>query len=276
MLHPLSILLPSANLGGYSARRWRACVVLAGITGLALAFGPVAANAFGPRPQPVPFVGCPGDGQIGPVDASETTGPAPWLAGDAASHLAYYAFRSVGVLAPRSWRCFGLYGSDADILFVTPDPHGFEDLRAAAPKLQGPVVVIARHSGETSGRFEVAAVAARLFPAARHFVRKVIAENIVAASHFHFAPYKTDTVRRLSSTVAEFVTPPNRKGLGTSGRIAANDQPVAGVAIWLPDQGNDLVMTLVRLDPDLRREVRAILTQTERTLGSPELVGRGK
>jgi len=35
-------------------------------------------------------------------------------------------------------------------------------------------------------------------------------------------------------------------------------------------------MTLVRLDPDLRREVRAILTQTERTLGSPELVGRGK
>src|SRR5208282_2421856 len=198
------------------------------------------------------------------------------LAGDVASHLAYYAFRSVGVLAPRSWRCFGLYGSDTDILFVTPDPHGFEDLRAAAPKLQGPVVVIARHSGETSGRFEVAAVAARLFPAARHFVHKVIAENIVAASHFHFAPYKTDTVRRLSSTVAEFVTPPNREGLGTSGRIAANDQPVAGVAIWLPDQGNDLVMTLVRLDPDLRREVRTILTQTERTLGSPELVGRGK
>jgi len=119
-------------------------------------------------------------------------------------------------------------------------------------------------------------VAARLFPAARHFVRKVIAENIVAATHFHFAPYKTDTVRRLSSTVAEFVTPPNREGLGTSNRIAANDQPVAGVAIWLPDQGNDLVMTLVRLDPDLRREVRTILTQTERTLGSPALVGRGK
>ena len=234
MLHPVSILLPSANLGGYSARRWRACAVLAGITGLALAFGPVAANAFGPRPQPVPFVGCPGDGQIGPVDASETTGPAPWLAGDAASHLAYYAFRSVGVLAPRSWRCFGLYGSDADILFVTPDPHGFEDLRADAPKLQGPVVVIARHSGETTGRFEVAAVAARLFPAARHFVRKVIAENIVAASHFHFAPYKTDTVRRLSSTVAEFVTPPNRKGLGTSDRIAANDQPVAASPFGCP------------------------------------------
>src|SRR5208282_4412796 len=177
---------------------------------------------------------------------------------------------------PQRRRCFGLYGSDADILFVTPDPHGFDDLRADAPKLQGPVVVIARHSGETTGRFEVAAVAARLFPAARHFVRKVIAENIVAASHFHFAPYKTDTVRRLSSTVAEFVTPPNREGLGTSGRIAANDQPVAGVAIWLPDQGNDLVMTLVRLDPHLRREVRTILTQTERTLESPELVGRGK
>lgn len=275
MPHPVSILLPSANVGGYSARRWRVCAVLAGIAGFALAFVPVAANAFGP-PQPVPFVGCPGNGQTGPVDASETTGAAPRLAGDVTSRLAYYAFRSVGVLAPRSWRCFGLYGSDADILFGTPDPHGFGDLRADAPKLHGPAVVIARYSGETSGRFVVAAVAARLFPTARHFVRKVIAENIVAATHFHFAPYKTDTVRRLSSTVAEFVTPPNREGLGTSGRIAANDQPVAGVAIWLPDQGNDLVMTLVRLDPDLRREVCTILTQTERTLGSPELVGQGK
>jgi len=96
MPHPVSILLPSANVGGYSARRWRACAVLAGIAGLALAFVPVAANAFGPPPQPVPFIGCSGDGQTGPVDASETTGAAPRLAGDVASRLAYYAFRSVG------------------------------------------------------------------------------------------------------------------------------------------------------------------------------------
>ena len=60
----------------------------------------------------VPFVGCPSDGQAGPV-ATPTGGPVRVsLPARVAAELAYYkGGQGTGVLAPRGWQCFESYGS---------------------------------------------------------------------------------------------------------------------------------------------------------------------
>ncbi|HKM63663.1 MAG TPA: hypothetical protein VJY39_14345 [Acidisphaera sp.] len=191
-----------------------------------------------------------------------------------ASALAYYAFRAVGVLAPLGWHCFALYGSSGETVFVTPEPHGSGDLLAATTKLHGPAIVIQRMSGDTSGRFEVAKVAARLFPVAKPYVRDVIAEGIEPDTDFEFAPYPADSIHLVSSTVAEFTTPAGGEGLGTQGSLAADDQPVVGVAIWLPSENHDMVLLSTRLPPDQGSLARTILVQTERTNGAPGAAAR--
>ena len=225
--------------------------------------------------QSVPFVGCAGDGQAGPVAAASVSGASPRLPQSQAAALAYYAFQGVGVLAPQGWHCLAVYGSAAETLFVTPEPHDSADLLAGNTKLFGPAVVIQRISGDTSGRFEVAKLAARLFPAARSYVRDVIAEGIEPDIDFIFAPYPDDIVHLVSSTVAEFTTPAGTDGLGTQGILAATDQPVTGVAIWLPSETHDMVLLTARLPPEAAGLTRTIATQTERSDGSPKLVGRG-
>src|SRR5271165_7108068 len=197
---------------------------------------PAPARSAEPASQAVPFVSCAGDGQTGPVAATADAGPLPRVPPAQASALAYYAFRAVGVLAPLGWHCFALYGS--------------------------------------SGRFEVAKVAARLFPVAKPYVRDVIAEGIEPDTDFEFAPYPADSIHLVSSTVAEFTTPAGGEGLGTQGSLAADDQPVVGVAIWLPSENHDMVLLSTRLPPDQGSLARTILVQTERTNGAPGAAAR--
>jgi hypothetical protein len=216
----------------------------------------------------VPFVGCAGDGQAGAIEAP-TAGATPKLDPAAAERLGYYVSEDLGVLAPRGWHCFELYGADGALLIVTPERHGTNDLFDAKMKLQGPAVVLSQWSGGTSGRFAVAKVAARLFPIARPFVQAVIDEGVVAKEEFAFEPYPDDTLTRRSDTEVEFVTPANRDGFGTDGRIAKNDQPISGVAILLTDGDNDLVKLETRLPADLRELAPAIITSVEANQGAP-------
>jgi hypothetical protein len=242
---------------------------------LPLIVGTVPAAAAEPAAQSVPFVGCAGDGQDGPVTASSITGQPPRVPPDQAATVAYYAFHAVGAFAPQGWHCFGVYGSAGETLFVTPDAHGAAEFLTGTTKLHGPAVIIQRLSGDTSGRFEVAKLAARLFPVAKPYVRDVIAEGIEPDTDFEFAPYPGDTIHLASSTVAEFTTPAGSEGLGTQAGLAAGDQPITGAAIWLPSESHDMVLLTARLAPEQSALVRTILTQTERSNGSPKPVGRG-
>ena len=85
--------------------------------------------------------------------------------------------------------------------------------------------------GDTSGRFAVAEVIARVFPAHRDFVNNVIAEGLRPASDFPFGPYPDDHLTYKSKELVEYITPPNRQGLGTSSWLLPNQQPILGVAM---------------------------------------------
>jgi hypothetical protein len=124
----------------------------------------------------VPFVGCKSDGQMGPLKAPAGKSRVVPVARLMASRLAYYmAEDGVGVLAPSGWYCFGTYGSNGANLYVSPEPiRGDEVLSANWKGFAGPVVQLSVSDGGTSGRFSVARMMARVFPAHREFVRNVI------------------------------------------------------------------------------------------------------
>src|SRR5208282_5998832 len=84
-------------------------------------------NAAKPNSQQpaasVPFVGCPSDGQTGPIEAPTGTARSVQIGRGAARELAYYeAAIGFGVLAPRGWHCLGNSGSSGASLFVSPEP----------------------------------------------------------------------------------------------------------------------------------------------------------
>lgn len=135
----------------------------------------------------VPFVGCPSEGQGGPNPAPKRAGKEVVLDAGAARRLAYYESESSwGVLAPRGWHCFGTYGSSGGSLTVSPYSLTFDNLGT----LNGPFIEVTELSGETSGRFRVARVIARVFPTQREFAESVIKEGLEPASDFPFGPYR--------------------------------------------------------------------------------------
>jgi hypothetical protein len=211
----------------------------------------------------VPFVGCAADGQMGPIPAPTPIGATPTVRAAAGARLAYYSLDNLGVLAPRGWHCFGLYGSNGLTLVVTPEPHDADDLLRPETRLTGPVVELSSRSGGTSGRFEVARIAARIFPAARPFVQHVIDEGIEPKEEFPFGPYPDDRLIRRSATEVAFVTPRNSEGLGTSGGIAKNGQPIRGVAILLAADDMGLIRLCVRLPSEMRNLSAAIIATVE-------------
>jgi hypothetical protein len=194
-------------------------------------------------PPEVPFVGCPSDGQTGPQPAPRP-GQVPSVPAAASARLAYYASNDLGVLAPRGWHCFGLYGSNGSTLIVTPEPRGFDDLQNGGG-LRGPAVQISLSFGGTSGRFEVAKVIARAFPARMAFARQVAAEGI--GEPLPSGAYPTDRMVRLRPSAVGYTTPAGREGLGTDSRLAADERPIDGLAILQPGADTDLVKLDVRL-----------------------------
>ena len=209
---------------------------------LPLAAIALAAPAKPPEVVGVPTIACPSDGQQGPQPAPEPRGPVAYVREDAAANLAFYASEGLGVLAPRGWHCLELSGSNGTILIVTPERHTFED----AHDLQGPAVQLSYSFGGTSGRFEVAAAIARLFPEHIDFANRVFAEGIVDPP-VPSGPFSDDALQRLNANAVRFTTPAGRTGLGTVSRFVPDADPIHGLVVLMESEEPDLLQVSIRL-----------------------------
>jgi hypothetical protein len=225
------------------------------------------AAAASPQKQAaeVLFVGCKSDGQVGPGDVPTGKDLLLPINIEVAQRLAYYkSEQGVGVLAPRGWQCFGVYGSNGYALYVSPAEIVPANLLSSRwSGFDGQVIEIAGSNGDTSGRFTVARTIARVFPTHRDFVENVIAEGIEPASAFPFGPYPDDKLNYRNKEMVEYETPANKDGLGTNSRLKKNDEPIRGVAI-LAGETPDLLLLSIRLSRDPTNLTAAIVQQVER------------
>ncbi len=232
-------------------------------TGAATVLALCLASFAGAAAERVPFVGCAGDGQLGPVAAPKGEAKAVAVDAVAARQLAFYqAGGSLGVLAPRGWKCFYMYGSSGARLIVAASGN----LRSAADApLTGPAVVATLDLGGTSGRFEVAKYSARLFPKAEQaFIASVIAEDIEPKENFPFGPYPADKTNYKGARLVEFETPANRDGLGTSDRMQKSSLPIVGVAkLEETLNGPNFFLLTIRLPAGQAALAPAIVSQAE-------------
>jgi hypothetical protein len=215
--------------------------------------------------ESVPFVGCPSDGQLGPIAAPKGAAKAVDLDAATASQLAYYqAKESFGVLAPRGWKCFYVYGSSGASLAVAPSGN-LQDTGTSG--LGGPAVVESVSSGGTSGRFAVAKYSARLFPKLEQaFIASVIAEGIEPKKNFPFGPYPADKTDYKTGRLLEFETPANSDGLGTSDRLRKDLTPIRGMAKLeesVPPGSPDFYLLTVRLPANQAHLSSAIIAEAE-------------
>jgi hypothetical protein len=202
----------------------------------------------------VALVDCKSDRQLGAQDAPSQTRNKPYVLPHLVSRLAWYFGEELGVLAPREWHCFGLYGSDASILFITPED---QSERIFNERLKGPAIQFSLYNSNASGRFEAAKIAARLFPKHLAFVNSVISEGIAAKSDFQIGPSPQDKINNISPDFVTFETPANTDGIGTVSRLAKSDAPIQGWAMI--DEANNVTMLTVRLDPSMQDLVPTIL-----------------
>ena len=208
---------------------------------------------------PVPFVGCASDGQIGPQPIPKA-GPTPDLPPAAATKLAFYAgAEGPGVLAPRGWQCFQTYGSNGESLLVAPHVIG----SVPQTPLSGPAVQLSISDGGTSGRFEVAEIAARLFPAAKPFVDGVEAERL--RDKYVHVPYPADKITRRGLYEALVTTPANADGIGTSSFLLKGPLPIDNIVLLERDGDMSLIHMAARLSPAQRPLVAYIIAQVAKT-----------
>ena len=213
----------------------------------------------------VPFVGCASDGQAGPQPVPSGKSLAVAIPAAMAQRLAYYkSGYGPGVLAPHGWNCFSNYGSDGSNLFVSPDPINTSDLSSMDWKgFTGQVIEVSEMDGGTSGRFEVAKIIARVFPAYKTFAQNVIAEGIEPANDFPFGPFSSDKLTYRGKNIVEFETPANQQGLGTDSRLQANASPIDGVAI-IAGADSDLVQLSARIPASDSDLIPALVGQAEK------------
>jgi hypothetical protein len=149
-------------------------------------------------------------------------------------------------------------------LYIAPEP--LDAAKVLAHKnwhgFTGPAIQLSESDGGTSGRFEVAHIAARVFPHFRPFVKKVIAEGIEPASDFHFGPYPADKLTYKSDHLVEFVTPSNATGLGTQSWLAKGPGAIIGFAM-IVGEDTDLLRLDLRLPSALAPLGHVIVVQAE-------------
>ncbi len=219
----------------------------------------------------VPFVGCESDGQVGPLKAPRGVNKVVRISAQDAQKLAFYqAEEGFGILAPRGWYCFGTYGSNGSSLYISPEPIKSADVFSTEWQgFAGPVIQLSNSDGDTSGRFEVASIIAKIFPAHMDFVRDVIAEGIEPASSFPTLSYPKDKLTYLSKEIVEYQTPGGTEGLGTESKLKVNSKPINGVAILFGEE-HSLLQLSMRLPPESDNLTRFIIQQVEREIAAFE------
>jgi hypothetical protein len=219
----------------------------------------------------VPFVGCRSDGQVGPHPAPRS-GWSPTLPSNVARRLAYYvASESEGVLAPRGWNCFGVYGSNGSALIVSPeplDPKTF--LSEKGFRTRGYAVEWSYNFGGTSGRWAVAHAIARYFPRYRRFITDDF-QNLDVGP-LPSGPYPRDLLSQRTQRSVRYITPAKVEGEGTAWTLAPSNLPVHGMALLVKESdGPDLLRVNIRVPKEDGDLVAAILHQAER--GRPSASG---
>lgn len=221
----------------------------------------------------VPYVGCASDGQLGPQPPPKPSKPTPRLPASAASRLAYYASVNNGVLAPRGWHCFSLYGSSGASVYVTPEPiDGRTLIQDGASRFKGEGIAFSSILGGTSGRFEVAKVSSKFFPIAHGLVASVAKEEKEIGIPFDLSgnEFRNDQIVSRTDKVVRFITPAGKHGLGTDDRFVPNRSPVAGLAALVFDDGEtDLMLLNARLPLKDRDLLPAIQSVAEANHGDP-------
>jgi hypothetical protein len=200
---------------------------------------------------------------MGPMEAPKATIQTVPITAREARGLAYYSAQGIGVLAPRGWYCFGVYGSSGDGLAVSPEPIDTTQRFSADWKgFAGPAIEISHSFGGTSGRFTVAEIIARVFPDYKAFATHVAAE--FPQNPFTVGPYPNDVLTYKSKTMVEYKTPALTEGLGTRSSLKKNGSPIEGVAVLTGEKTPDVLLLSVRLPPELTGLTSVIVGQVER------------
>lgn len=245
----------------------RPCRVCSFAFFLTLAVASMLANAQ----TSVPYVGCPGDGQTGPYAAAKGSPKPVKLPPAIANQLAWYEYNGeaghIGTLGPRGWNCFVIIGSNGETLYIAPEVLDSAKLLEDRnwKGFKGPAIQLSGSDGGTSGRFEVAEMVARVFPAHRDYVRKVIAEGFSPASDYPFGPFPADHLSYKGTNLVEFTTPAHQKGLGTMSWLLPSDQPITGFALLTigPNIDTELLHLSFRLPPSLSHLAGTLVQQAE-------------
>ncbi len=224
----------------------------------------------------VPYVGCSGDGQTGPYQASEGSPKPVKLPPEIANKLAWYEYKGdagqIGTLGPRGWNCFVTIGSNGETLYIAPETMNSAKIleHKEWQGFTGPAIQLSGSDGGTSGRFEVARTVARVFPAYRSYARKIIAEGFGPASDYPFGPFPSDHLTYKSKKLVEFTTPSHRKGLGTTSWLLPSDQPILGFALLTigPNVDAELLQLSLRLPPSLSALSPTLVRQAEENAAS--------
>jgi len=261
---------PKACFGNFPfVRATSAVVALVFLASLSLSVIPAPASVT-PRKirSRVPFVGCASDGQLGPQPAPDGGSLLLPIPASAARQLAYYKMADgLSVLGPRGWHCFGAYGSDGEFLYVSSRPIARDDIFTDEHRFAGTAIEIFDEYGGTSGRFGVAKIIARVFPAYREFTEKVIREDgdIEPASEFPFGPFPGDKLVYRSDELVEYETPPQTEGLGTTEKLEKNSEAIRGLEMLIGEMPEpDLISLAVRLPRDRAGLAPIIIQQVER------------
>lgn len=219
----------------------------------------------------VPYIGCPGDGQTGPYAAAKGSPKAVNLPAAAADKLAWYEYNGdaghFGTLGPRGWNCFVTIGSNGWTLYIAPETLDSAKLLEHRnwKGFTGPAIQLSGSDGGTSGRFEVAKVVARVFPAHRDYARSIIAEGFGPAADYPFGPFPSDHLTHKGKDLVEFTTPAHRNGLGTMSWLLPSDQPINGIALLTigPQVDTELLHLSLRLPPSLYFLAVPLIQQAE-------------
>jgi hypothetical protein len=214
--------------------------------------------------QLVPLVACPGFTQGEPDDfaTSGATVSVPFSK-KIADRVAVYASLEGSVLAPRGWKCSAMRGTGNGTLFVLP-PAG------SSASYKGASVLLGYNPADSSAIDEIAQFTIRYFPK----LFPVVAESEmdsrgITKEELLGPPYPEDILRYKSNRLLEFLTPPDRRGLGTSVRreFGPSHLPTYGavdVDLAHEPKGSTSILT-VRLSPELSFLQHPILTYFEST-----------
>lgn len=207
--------------------------------------------------SPVPFVGCPSDGQAEAVEAPKGVDPVVQINAGSARRFAYYTegVRATGVLAPRGWHCAGYYGSSGSGLNVTPGPLKGNPVFPDTSDFGAVVQLDYISSDNGSGSYEMAEVLARIFPNQKAYIRRGADISDPPGDQVPFGPFPNDELVRRSDHLAHYRTPAHLEGLGTMNGLKANGDPIDTVALFREEtrQSNaNLLILRVRLPRELR------------------------